>query len=405
MSRSVFALLREPARRAASTIGVSYVNWKNAETLRRPEWLYRARGVLPRGDLEFREPLLPGADDIALCERLIAAYHRAAEVRAAEPSQGMWSWIFEVRQRALAAALERQDPCVLAELLASMFRQEFMLGLAPGNLVSHSGSRVGRRIWWVKSLDSLQSLAEAVGVVPAENPEQGSLGRAFECGIEALVESLEAQLGYRIAFPNVGAPYGIAAGSRLITVETPEQIYAAERLADAIRLTGTVGRQVVEIGAGYGGMAYWYLQSHPEVERYSIVDLPATNVLHGYFLAKALGPDMVSLYGERQAKVVVLPDSALASVSAPCDVFVNKDSMPEMPEKAMLDYLRWANANCRGVFYSYNQESSAQFAGQPQNIVSVAMRQFSDFRLIRRDASWLRRGYIEEIYAQRTRGP
>jgi len=42
-----------------------------------------------------------------------------------------------------------------------MFRSTFVLGMAPGALIDHSASRLGARIWRVKSTDGLVSLAEA----------------------------------------------------------------------------------------------------------------------------------------------------------------------------------------------------------------------------------------------------
>jgi hypothetical protein len=235
-------------------------------------------------------------------------------------------------------------------------------------------------------------------VVPAENPEQGIPGRALDDGIEPIVASLEEQLGLRLDFPDVGAPYGLRAGARLISPDMPEQIYAAERLSAAVKQANLRPQHIVEIGAGYGGMAYWFLQRHRNVAQYTIVDLPVTNVLHGYFLSKALGRASVSFIGEQPARIVVLPENALQAIRPHVDVVVNKDSMPEMSRDTMHDYLRWIAANCRGLFFSYNQEGQAAFGDQRQGVVFEGVRHVSGLRRLRRDMSWLRRGYVEEIY-------
>jgi hypothetical protein len=396
------------ARRIALTrigglFGLGAANFQMLESVRRPEWIYRSRRRLPRGEFQFRHARPVADEDVALCERLIGAY--AAATGASRQSPGMWSEIFGTRQRELAAALERHDPETLARLLASMFRSDFVLGMAPGSMFRHTRSRVGARIWWLRSLDGLLSLGEALGAASAEGPEQGLPGKAFEEGIEKLVAEIESSLGISIDFPDVGAAYGLSAGDRLIPIESPEQIYAAMRLREAVRRYLEPDRmrnlRVVEVGAGYGGMAYWFLQLHAGIERYVIVDLPITNVLHGYFLSQALGAAHVSLFGEKPARVQVMPDSALDAIEGSQDVLVNKDSFPEMPERAMLDYLEWARSNCEGILYSYNQEAGAPFQGVPQNVVPSALQRVGGFERLQRDCSWLRRGYVEEVYLRK----
>jgi len=315
----------------------------------------------------------------------------------------MWSWIYETRQRRLAELLDRLDAPALALELASMFRKTFVLGMAPGSLISHSESSLGARIWRLKTLDGLVSLAEALGVVPVEGPEQGYRGLAFEGGMPDLVERIERSLGISIDFPDVGAPYGLRIHERLVTIDSPDQIYSAVRLDQAVRLHLDAGAveapSIAEIGGGCGATCYWFLRRHEAAARYVIIDLPTVNVLQGYFLSRALGTSAVSLFGEEPAQVVVTPNSALSTVDAPYDILVNKDSMPEMPEEAVREYLRWARSTCGGIFYSSNQEGKVAFLGQRQGLVPEAILQTGGFCRLRRDQSWVRPGHVEEIYA------
>jgi hypothetical protein len=69
-----------------------------------------------------------------------------------------------------------------------------------------------------------------------------------------------------------------------------------------------------------------------------------------------------------------------------------------MPHGAMMEYLEWGASNCEGLFYSYNQEASAEFLGETQGVVHRAVAKVGHFERLRRDASWVRRGYVEEIY-------
>jgi len=335
---------------------------------------------------------------VALCQRLIGAY-RLAEAEATT-EQGMWSHsLFRDRQQGLTQALGRGDPAALAELLGSMFRSDFVLGMAHGSLISEGQSRLKARLWWLTTLTKLVALAEALGVARVENPEQGGVGGALAEGVEDLVVKIEARLGLSLDFPEVGAAYGVMGGVHLVTPDSPDQVYAAVRLRDAIEThlpRSDRPVRVVEIGGGYGAMAYWLLALVDA--RYVIVDLPIVNVLHGYFLSQALGAGEVSLFGEGPAKVTIVPDHALSSVETPFDVLANKDSLPEIPEREARDYLHWARSGCAGLLYSYNQEAAAPFYGTPQIVVSEVLSEMGGFTRARREASWLRRGWVEEVY-------
>ena len=365
----------------------------------RPAWLYRLGDAAPTGELRFRPPRPPAASDLALCQRLTTAYRLASS--EAPPSSGMWAdRAFEERQRELRNALTQGTPRDLFELLGSMFQSDFVLGLAPGSLVSRRQPKAMKRLLWLAALNKLVALAESLGTVRTENPEQGRAGHALrQGGVESVVRGVEERLGLSLDFPDVGAAYGLIVGERLITPESSDQLYGAARLRDVIATY--VARaddvpRVVEIGGGYGAMAYWLLQMMDA--RYAIVDLPLVGVLQGYFLAQALGHESVSLHGEPPARVMLVPDHALESVPSPFDALVNKDSLPEIPVDAALAYLEWARVGCRGVFYSNNHESAAAFYGVEQNVVCELVERVGGFTRVRRDASWVRRGYVEEVF-------
>jgi putative sugar O-methyltransferase len=384
-------------RRAHNGFGEALISAREVEAFDRPAWLYRSRRALPSADAHYR-PARPVTDaDVALCQRLIKAYDMAQTEAPSLP--GIWSHdVFQHRQRELGLALQQRDARRLAEVLASMFRSEFVRGMAPGS-EGVTRPRIAVKFACLKALNKVVALAESQGAVRVENPEQGSMGIAFADGVESLVKSTEASLGVSLDFPDVGAPYGILVAGRLVSWDTPDHLYAAARLKDAMRMYLSDRDRplhVIEIGGGYGAMAFWLLQmTHL---RYSIVDLPLINVLQGYFLTQTLGPSDVSLYGEAPKRVTIVPTHALSGIDLPFDVLANKDSMPEIPEAALLDYLSWAQGGCDGIFYSYNHESATWFEGTPQNVVANALTRVGGFVRVRRDTSWLRRGYVEEVY-------
>ncbi|HEX4466169.1 MAG TPA: hypothetical protein VH025_03205 [Solirubrobacteraceae bacterium] len=247
-------------------------------------------------------------------------------------------------------------------------------------------------------LGKLVSLAEVLGTVRTENPEQDSVGVAFRNSIADVVEAVEASLGFTVDFPHVGAAYGIEPAGRLLPPETPEQIYAALRLRAAVEahVPAGEGRHVVEIGGGYGAMAYWFLRMMDV--RYTVVDLPIINVLQGYFLAEALGHDNVSLLGEPPRTVTVVPNTSLDAIQMPVSAVANKDSMPEIPEPAVVDYLEWTKRIRSAVFWSYNQEAAFPVDGTPQTVVPEVVARVGGLTRVDRELSFLRRGYAIETY-------
>ena len=169
----------------------------------------------------------------------------------------------------------------------------------------------------------------------------------------------------------------------------------AEHLYVASRVLGSLGdgNSIVEVGAGYGGTAYWINLLNPTLTKYVIHDLPQINVVQGYFLSKALGVEVVSFYGESRKSIAVLPCNDL--LDEPFNLLVNENSMPEIPEGAVHDYLRWSKKSCKR-FYSYNHE--AINPTQPQVLVRDEVAAVGGYELRSRTPSWLRRGYIEELY-------
>jgi hypothetical protein len=403
--------LRRTAGRAVLRAGLTPGQWLTIKTMRRTDLIYRSRGSVPGATPVWRAPLPVTEDDVALCKRLLAAFAAAHARHDFQAASGIWASIIDRHQQQLMATLDGGDAHALARLLAALFRKEFMWGfggMAPWSVAAQGWSRIGSRVFTLKLLDSLISLGEALGVVAVENPEQGYMRHVDlkqEGAIAEMVKALEQVTGCSIAFPDIGAPYGLSVDGRLINQETSDHIYTAVRLREALCLHTRDRAQnrlrIVEIGAGYGGVCYWFLRMCAGIARYTIVDLPIINVLQGYFLAKALGPSRVSLLGEPRAQIVILPDFALADVETPYDALVNKDSMPEMPYDAMVAYLEWAHLNCDGLFYSYNHEAKAPFEGHPQGRVADATAQVGGFHRLRREQSWLRRGHVEEFYARR----
>jgi len=215
---------------------------------------------------------------------------------------------------------------------------------------------------------------------------------------------VENKLEFSIAFPNIGSPYGLVINNSLITMESPEHIYVSTRINTIVKDFFNDNNQLkcVEIGGGYGGLAYWFLKSNlNNISKYTIIDFPLMNVIQGYFLSKAFGTSNVIFYGEKKnenIKIELIPIDKTSEIKN-FDLLINENSMPEMPLESVQNYLYWAKENLNGIFYSYNQEAYSPVNGKEQISVPKTISKISNsFELYSRNISWIRNGYVEEVY-------
>ncbi len=335
-----------------------------------------------------------------MCERIARAYQAA---RGANDLSPIWSGKVARYYGTLERALTAGDPQALNEQLRWLFRRPFLTGISTPIDYEDPGAP---RYWAVVTYDRLASLAEAVGVLRTESPEQGPVGRIFTEGLDALPARIEAALETSLEHPRVGAPYGILIGGRLITRETGVYLLAATWLREAIALhlrrSPAEEAHIVEIGGGYGGAAMWYLRLPRRRQgSYTIVDLPLMNAFQAYFLGQIHGERALALFGEETAgaPIRILPPQVLTGPQPiVADVVYNQDCLPELSERTAREYLAWMQAHVRGVFLSCNQEAAAPVGGVSQLVVAELASEYPGLTRIARRPSWLRRGYVEEVY-------
>ena len=344
-------------------------------------------------------PICPVAEaDIILSERLIAAYRHATTVPHAQTQLSpLWQDNLSHKQSILRNKLVGGDPRDVAEFLATVFRSSAMYGIDSGDLYTGRNWRVHS----LKLLDDLVSLAEQLDVTRTESG-QATIGHAFQRDLVSLVGAIEEALGASIAFPEVGGPYGLRVGKALLTSTTPEYVYVAWKIKQAL-LSGPErsAADFLEIGAGFGGTALFLFRLlGDQIRQYTIIDLPEMNCLQGYFLAQALGHDRIALCHEPvsgHAVVRVLPTDALEHCPN-VDVIFNENSFPEIPPDVALRYIRWIASHVRGFFYSYNHESIAPGGEFAVCTVPDLVRSVDGLTRVSRNRSWVRPGYVEEIY-------
>jgi hypothetical protein len=361
---------------------------------------------LPQSEITFPALQPPTNRDFHLAERLLAAYQKALDDQGKImncPNQDLWEMMQNEFHQEFFALLRSGDAKRLAETLTRAFYDPITHGLGPGTVLSEvARSREGGPSIAALTIDRLIALAEALGLLPYENPEQGRWGENIYLDPTEVAKRIQDYLGIEVCPPLACGYFGVPIGKSVLFMKSSEHLYTAWRLTNLCSEHGN--SSVCEIGGGYGGVAYYAYRLG--VRKYSIFDLPQINVLQGYYLGMTLPDAPLVLYGEPHTSqgtaqgIHVMPYWQLKrEPNHSFAVALNQDSFPEIEPGAVKDYLGEIRRLVKGVFLSINQE--AQAACQLdifQNHVPTLVAQAGGFRRLGRFPYWMRRGYVEEMY-------
>jgi hypothetical protein len=351
--------------------------------------------------LRFCEPDASNEANARICRRLIAAYRCAVgRAGASAVGDGVWEGHADAFHRSLQHALLAGDVEATSAILRRLFTDPVANGLALGSYVREWSRRdpYMTRLDWH---DKMLSLGLALGLIPAQSPEQGTYGTTLNLDSVAVVARVEEMMGVDLAPPQVGAIFGVDIRGNAWPVNYLLHIYTANRIRSLLSLHGD-DWDCVEIGGGVGFLAYAALSLG--ARRFCIVDLPIVNALQGYYLLCSRFADRVRLYGEPPARardsVDIYPSNAKDElVSGSFSIAVNQDSMPEMAQETARGYVNLTHRVARRFFLSINQEArAAANRGSVQNWIHEMCKEERGLSLVYRVPYWLRKGYVEEVY-------
>jgi hypothetical protein len=368
-------------------------------------WIYKHHfpNGAPAAEIDLGDSAPPGEAEFRICERLIASYRAAKAHRAPRFSADLWDRVHCDVGKPIDDLVELRNHRGLAELLQNGIRRDFSFGLGSGPAWYARAATGDTDVIRTVIVDRFLSLAEYLGVVPVENPESDSFGSLGYAELSEIAQSVEESLGCDISTPAVFGLFGIRVDGRLLTIRTPDALYVSNAMKQ-------MGDAVLEIGAGFGLCAYYATRQRPAATagKYTILDLPLTNLLQGYFLLKALGESTVRLFGEEESgqAVSVLPYFSTMDLRArSADVILCQDVFPELGVDKIEYYLSNIGRIGRGVLYTINHEGSYRLKAHATNAnaplpVNVCnhIKDRRGFKTRSRSPYWIRKGYVEEIY-------
>lgn len=194
---------------------------------------------------------------------------------------------------------------------------------------------------------------------PDAPPNQEAITKYLECCAFAARNFLLTCPGTsidKLVRPAVGNPYAYNLEGRTIFPGADYHYTFAEKIG--VLLRKKTSPVVLELGGGFGGMAYYCLRDIPLV-KYICVDLPENAALQAYFLKSYFPDKKIRLFGEdfesKDFDALIIPNYGIESLSENfVDLTFNSYSLAEMSKETIENYVKLITYFTRDYFYHLN---------------------------------------------------
>ena len=209
----------------------------------------------------YLDPSPAGQEDIEIASRLLASYHAMVSNESKhiapidQPHSGIWEMVKHEFHGEFYRLMAEGDITGFASFMRNGLRTGlgYGLGTGPGAFKAMSVAGEAREASVLLLLDRLASLAEAIGALPHENPEQGRYGENIAISATELVDRIESTVGARIGRPPVIGEFGLFVDGQIIDPRVPDDVYTSWRMREIASTFGL--SNFCEIGGGLGGTA------------------------------------------------------------------------------------------------------------------------------------------------------
>ena len=284
--------------------------------------------------------------DPLIIRRIIRAYKLSKEAQkdAGEEYQVgyMWLPIYEGFMNEIMTALSSEDEAAVAKIYSNFFREKCSIGLH------------GMPVDMFQNYFSGTITDEHKGLYTAD------LMHRFNIWLTSIGKTMPITA---LNAPDVGNPYGCFIDGNFYRAGSDYQHYYATMIGRLVR--GKQHQFALEIGGGFGGLAYFLVRDHPDLT-YIDVDLPENMALASIFLLSGSPGKNIALYGEvdlenddlSQYDAVLLPNFAIQQIKDnSIDLCFNSYSLSEMPMTTVSNYMAHFNRISSKFIYHINHTS------------------------------------------------
>jgi putative sugar O-methyltransferase len=201
---------------------------------------------------------------------------------------------------------------------------------------------------------------------------------------------------------------------RSCSLDFLQSVEEAYRIRDSWRQAGRSGvpRVIVELGAGYGRLAYVCRKMFPE-SSYVILDLPEALICSKSWLSRVLGSETVDYHQTKDAKQLgrssleggkvffLLPHKIEAIGNDAVDAFVNIYSFAEMPPPSIANYFRHLDRITNGILYTKQRQLELNEYDDVK-VTEESYPVMPHWRPLFRSVSTLYDSFFEAAYATRS---
>ena len=224
---------------------------------------------------------------------------------------GAWRFYNENTRKDYTTALHNGDRDVLANLFSSLFQNECSSAIITPSINKVKDFNLSNQMCW---------------------------------DLDALAEFSNLEYDYPILnASNVGAPFGIEVNGNKILPDSARHLFFAEKVK---HLAEKKNQNILEIGGGYGGLAY-FLNKLNFKNTYFNIDLPETLFICYYYLRKnKINCEFLTNVKKiKKGVFYLIPSIDYEKIVRNIEfgVFFNSASLSEMDKKIAFNYIEMIN--------------------------------------------------------------
>jgi len=297
-----------------------------------------------------------------------------------------WKQIYREFQNEILPYMENNDLYKIGQMLINPTKNNLMYGFDNMAKDLQSPFRLETIFECKTTSDYFLELASFLEIEKMHNPEQIVSPIRRDIEINEVVEKIASLIfpdKDDLFFNPFNGEIGIETRFGIASIRVPASIYQSV-------LSTKLGDNICEIGPGLGRSAYF--STLLGANKYTLVDIPIPSLVQGHFLMQAFGRENMILNGEKARDKgihLMTPMNFFRSTDS-YDLVVNVDSLTEIGSESASEYIKEISKRSK-LFLSINHERN-------EFTVSDLIRDFSQIKKIYRKKSWMRKGYVEELY-------